>query len=160
MFLKFKNNILISCDCICGESLSGTIFNNNDGTKNIYIDFNSNDFYSKQGIFSNIKENINVICGKRVLKEIIVKKEDLLALKNFLLSVDKFESTYNDNDSHIIFRYDKYFGYIIYLISDLSKKDMLRFKTYRAYSLTITEKERDLLVYRINKIIEKVEEKK
>lgn len=158
MFLKFKKDIVISCECSCGDSLNGHIFEENNGENEIFLDFKSCDFNIKQGVFSILKENLKVFCGKRIIKDIIVKKEDLIALKKFLLSVKNYsKENLGKNDSHIIFRYDEDFGYLIYLISDLSKKDALKCKLYRTYSLALSEEDRDLLVYRINKIIKKVE---
>ena len=147
-------SLKIFCKCGCCE---GIIFKNLNGQ--IYISFVSDDFYSRQELFGNIRNTLKMFCGKRLLKDILVTEEDLINIKQYLLNADYKEETPFNNDSHINVGYDEDFGYSIYLFSDLSKKDIILLKTHRAYQIVLSKKERNKLVKRIDKILKENEKR-
>lgn len=135
----------ISCDCGCDE---GMIARSIDGE--IYLSFVSSDFYTKQQCLCKYSLTWKLLRGRRVVKDIVCTKEDLQQLKDFLLSAECHDGTETNNDSHISIQYDEDFGYIIYLVSDMKRRDVLKLKNHRIFEITLSKKERDRIVKRIN----------
>lgn len=144
-----KDKFILTCNCGCNEGMSIKTL---DGE--IFISFFSDDFYTSQDVLKNIKLALKMFCGKRILKDIIVTEQNLLDLKDFLMKIECTDEETN-NDSHISFFWDKDFGFEIYLISDIPRKRALLFKNHRAFEIVLGEKERNLLVKKINYIIKK-----
>jgi len=152
MNIKENDSCVVTCLCGCCE---GLVASKLDGK--IYLSFISSDFYTKQQQFDLIKTSIKLLRGKKVIKDILCEKEDLERLRDFLLTADYHEDEKSKNDSHLIVCYDKDFGYMLMLMSDLKKSDIIRLKAYRAYDIALSRKERDVLIQRIDHAIKKAE---
>lgn len=149
-------NKVYSCSCGCGASIKFSVV---DGE--LFIDFLSCDFYSRQGFGGNVALYLKVLgqtlLGQKniCLKEILLTKEDLINLKKYLTSLElkKIDKNNIQNHSRIKLSYSEDFGFTFKLISLLSIKEILRRKIHWAYEISFGAHERDLLVRKINKIL-------
>lgn len=142
-----KDILLITCSCGCDSTIS---FKYTDGI--IYVGFSSSDFYLKQNTFENLRVKFNLLRNKNILKEIMVEKDELIELKNFLLS-----HTYNPdvkfkNSSRLKVEYD-YFPFIE-LFSTINKHEIIRNKFYRGYELMINQEIANDLIKQINEVLD------
>ncbi len=143
-----NKNCTIFCNCGCDDGLVARIL---DGV--IYISFVSSDFYTKQTSFNKIRFALKLFLGKRIVKDIVTTDDKLIELRDFLLSTNYDNDEKTNNDSHLAFEYDVDFGYMIYLISDINPNDAFKFNNHRLFEITLSKKERDLLVMKINKCL-------
>ena len=146
-----KLDKVIICPCGCGSGVTFERLDEKDTS--VGVSFISSDFYNRQGLFRNVSLGIDLIRGKRLLKDIWVERKEVEELQEYLLSLNLEGEDLPDNYSHIIVEYDSDFGFGIQLISDVSLKDAVCCKGHRAYSLTMNDRVRNELIKSIDKAL-------
>jgi hypothetical protein len=142
--------ISVMCNCGCNE---GIVFQKLDGE--IFVSFVTGDFYVKQGMLDNLKFGLDLFFGKKLIKEMYITETELIKIRDYITSPDFKEVENPDNNSHITIGYEDYIGYTIELISDMPKKEALKFKNHRLFEIVFSKKDRDKLVRKIDKMLEK-----
>lgn len=148
-----NNKGVFTCSCGCGSSV---IVNYID--KTAYLDFLSSDFFTKQGLLTNLRETA-VLALKAatsskstVLKDIIVDEEELKRLKEALQKLELKDEKHK-NYSKLRITFDKDIGFSILLQSNLSLIEVLQQRRHRAYEFSVGKKERAEIIRQINRAL-------
>ena len=163
---KNENNeietILINCDCGCGNVLEIKKFDNE-----IYISYSNGIFYNKQKGFDFEHSKFNYILKnikkkKIYLNDIIIKNKDLDKFLDAIngLNIENSSLVTNINKARLTLEEIRISEEIlpdfsICLISELTNKDFLFNKEYRAYEIILNKNEWDTFVRRCNNYIKK-----
>lgn len=148
-----RNEGFVSCSCGCGSAM---IISYIDQTA--YLDFLSSDFFTKQGLLTNLRETAELAFKTAsssksiILKDIIIDREDLIQLRDTLLKLDLKDDKHK-NCSKIRISYDKDIGFSLLLISNLSLLSILQRKRHRAFEYAVGKTERAEIIRQINRVL-------
>ena len=145
--MKKENMIHIECNCGCGE---GVTLKNDFGS--VFADFQSCGFAEQQGrFFTGIKRDVDALRGRPVTS-FMVQREDLAEIRTFLKKAEYNDETC-ENSGHIVFSWDRDFGYTIELYSRQKPLDIILGKRYRCYEHIICREEAEKMVRQIEIIL-------
>lgn len=93
-----KDNVFrLTCSCGCGDGFEAKAAH---GT--LYVSFFRSDWYAQQHAFrSAVTDKMKYMKGNRLLREVLVSREDLIAFRDFLKDVKWEDSSDYKNVSHI-----------------------------------------------------------
>lgn len=151
-----KQNIekaLINCNCGCGDSLLLQHIQYEGGTGDLIISAMGELFYKKQGVGSVLKDRLALLFGKRCIFEMMLRYDEVFELYEFLCC-NPIDTEYAENMSHITFHKERDGMVSLSIISDLKKSDIIRGNEFFAYSITLTESEREKLVQKLRRIMD------
>lgn len=145
-----EKKLYISCTCHCGDALVAEA----PDLKNVYINFSSYMHHAAQGrFFRGLIDDLRTIWNHGFLMEILVRREDMEALRSLLLDAEYDEEEF-ENEGRIRFVYDRDgFGYMILLYSRQSFFRIMIGKRYRCYSYCVGRKERTRLLKQIGRAL-------
>ena len=148
-----ENKGVFTCSCGCGSAMTVSYIN-----KTAYLDFLSSDYFTKQGLLTNLKETMALAAAEAIspkpiiLKEILIDRDTLIHLKKSLQSLE-LSNEQNHNNSKLKVSYDDLTGYSLLLISDMSLMDILKKIRHRAFEISIGQKERREILRQINRAL-------
>lgn len=84
-----ENKGVFTCSCGCGSAMTVSYID-----KTAYLDFLSSDYFTKQGLLTNLKETMALAAAEAIspkpiiLKEILIDRDTLIHLKKSLQSLE------------------------------------------------------------------------
>lgn len=149
-----KDNVFrLTCSCGCGDGFEAKAAH---GT--LYVSFFRSDWYAQQHAFrSAVTDKMKYMKGNRLLREVLVSREDLIAFRDFLKDVKWEDSSDYKNVSHITPMHLLDEIYAIWLEGDLPEIAVLRGKFHQMFELELSEMDRDVLVMKIDKWLSREE---
>lgn len=142
--------LYIGCTCHCGDSVVVSAPDHG----NVYLSFLSSLHKTAQHrFFKGLIEDLRAISSHGCLMEILVRREDLEAMRSMLQSAEYDEDEFQ-NEGHVTFSYyPDSFGYVIYLYSWQHPLRILAGKRFRCYEYCIGKRERDRMIKQIDRIL-------
>ena len=136
----------LTCQCGCGDMMELTARDNT-----LYARwFRGGAGAEKRPFLGAMKERMQYLSGNRLLRELLVSREDLENLKSFLESVEYSEEA-SQNDSGVNIATIKPMHlmediYALWLEGSLPDKEVLKGKFFRMFDFEVSEMARDGLV--------------
>ena len=136
----------LTCDCGCGNGMELTARNHT-----LYARwFQGGAAAERRPLLEAMRERAQYLGGNRLLRELLVKREDLENLKAFLESVEYSEEA-GQNDSGLPVATIKPMHlmddiYALWLEGSLTSKEVLKGNFYRMFDFEVSEVARDALV--------------
>lgn len=141
----------LNCMCGCGNGIEVQCDKNA-----IFITWYRSDWSKNQhSLKSVLNDRLNYLKGNRLLREIVISRNDLLKFRSVLLSVSYDDYENDVNSSHavseirIVHLLEEM--YAIWLEGRMSEIDVIRGNFHKMFYLKITELERDAIVAAIDK---------
>ena len=143
-----KRKACIECGCGCGEGITVREYDEKD----VSIEFRSSGFCAEQGrLFPALRKDVLALTGKPVTS-FLVTADDLRDMLGILRAADYETDTYR-NDGHIVFSWDRDFGYTVELYSSQKKRDIIAGKRYRCYALQVGKRDAEKMAGQIEAVL-------
>ncbi len=143
-------SLYIGCTCHCGDAVVVSAPDHG----NVYLSFSSSLHKTAQHrFFGGLIEDLRAIRNQGCLMEILVRREDLEAIRTLLQAAEYDEEEFQ-NEGHVSFSfYPDSFGYVIYLYSRQHPLRILMGKRFRCYEYCIGKKERNRMIKQIDRVL-------
>lgn len=150
-----KKIFRLSCSCGCG-----TGFEMKAAHGTLYVSWFSGDWFAQQKTFwSSAKDRMKYLSGETLLREVVCTKDDLLALKEFLQSVEweDPEGDWPKNDSVLKPMHLLEDIYAVWLEGTMPAMQVVKGNFHRMFEQQLSPLERDVIISQIDDWISREE---